>query len=221
MSTDGKILLWRTICELYLNSWPQNRFMINWIYIFTFFQARTMSYQQKVIENGNNSAAEDDPSRKTSLTSRPNIKELTHKQRNWFSSFEKNRSQEVVIFPSNLVMVPMVSFWFTNPFSRLWHQWIRCVVLPLKTITPRIYFPGVEGNVPVPPLKVSRPMPRLPRPPICSRRGIDVLWVPEAQRTQIQLRITFGIGKRARVRCLHLVATNLEGRPRCVRILDK
>ena len=48
-----------------------------------------MSYQQKVIENGNN---EDDP-RKTSLTSRPNIKELTHKQRNWFSSFEKNRSE--------------------------------------------------------------------------------------------------------------------------------
>ena len=73
--------------------------MINQIYIFfTYFQARTMSYQQKVIENGNNSAAEDDPSRKTSLTSRPNIKELTHKQRNWFSSFEKNRSQEVVIF---------------------------------------------------------------------------------------------------------------------------
>ena len=47
-----------------------------------------MSYQQKVIENGNN----EEELRKTSLTARPNIKELTHKQRNWFSSFEKNRS---------------------------------------------------------------------------------------------------------------------------------
>ena len=54
-------------------------------------QARTMSYQQKVIENGNN----EEELRKTSLTARPNIKELTHKQRNWFSSFEKNRSGEV------------------------------------------------------------------------------------------------------------------------------
>ena len=52
-------------------------------------QARTMSYQQKVIENGNN----EEELRKTSLTSRPNIKELTHKQRNWFSSFEKNRTE--------------------------------------------------------------------------------------------------------------------------------
>ena len=101
MTTHGKILLWMTICALYLNSWPQNRFMINRIYILAFFQARTMSYQQKVIENGNNSAAEDDPSRKTSLTSRPNIKELTHKQRNWFSSFEKNRSQEVRTYVFN------------------------------------------------------------------------------------------------------------------------
>ena len=50
-----------------------------------------MSYQQKVIENGNN----EEELRKTSLTARPNIKELTHKQRNWFSSFEKNRSGEV------------------------------------------------------------------------------------------------------------------------------
>ena len=48
-----------------------------------------MSYQQKVIENGNN----EEELRKTSLTARPNIKELTSKQRNWFSSFEKNRSE--------------------------------------------------------------------------------------------------------------------------------
>ena len=53
-------------------------------------KARTMSYTQKLIENGNNS--EDENSRKTSVT-KPNIKELTNKQRNWFSSFEKSRKE--------------------------------------------------------------------------------------------------------------------------------
>ena len=54
-------------------------------------KARTMSYTQKLIENGNNS--EDENSRKTSVTCKPNIKELTNKQRNWFSSFEKSRKE--------------------------------------------------------------------------------------------------------------------------------
>ena len=53
-------------------------------------KARTMSYTQKLIENGNNS--EDENSRKTSVA-KPNIKELTNKQRNWFSSFEKSRKE--------------------------------------------------------------------------------------------------------------------------------
>ena len=53
-------------------------------------KARTMSYTQKLIENGNNS--EDENSRKISVT-KPNIKELTNKQRNWFSSFEKSRKE--------------------------------------------------------------------------------------------------------------------------------
>ena len=54
-------------------------------------KARTMSYTQKLIENGNNSASEEENSRKTSV--KPNIKELTNKQRNWFSSFEKSRKE--------------------------------------------------------------------------------------------------------------------------------
>jgi hypothetical protein len=45
-----------------------------------------MSYQQKAFENG------EEELRKTSLASRPNIKELTNKQKNWFSSFEKSRN---------------------------------------------------------------------------------------------------------------------------------
>ena len=53
-------------------------------------KARTMSYTQKLIENGNNS--EDENSRKISVT-KPNIKELTNKQCNWFSSFEKSRKE--------------------------------------------------------------------------------------------------------------------------------
>ena len=100
-SAHGKILLWMPMRPLFEFLTAKSIHDKSNLHFFTYFQARTMSYQQKVIENGNNSAAEDDPSRKTSLTSRPNIKELTHKQRNWFSSFEKNRSQEVVIFPSN------------------------------------------------------------------------------------------------------------------------
>ena len=54
-------------------------------------KARTMSYTQKLIENGNNSASEEENSRKPSV--KPNIKELTNKQRNWFSSFEKSRKE--------------------------------------------------------------------------------------------------------------------------------
>ena len=50
-----------------------------------------MSYTQKLIENGNNSASEEESSRKPSV--KPNIKELTNKQRNWFSSFEKSRKE--------------------------------------------------------------------------------------------------------------------------------
>ena len=49
-----------------------------------------MSYTQKLIENGNNS--EDEKLRKNKVT-KPNIKELTNKQRNWFSSFEKSRKE--------------------------------------------------------------------------------------------------------------------------------
>jgi hypothetical protein len=49
-------------------------------------KSRTMSYQQKAFENG------EEELRKTSLASRPNIKELTNKQKNWFSSFEKSRN---------------------------------------------------------------------------------------------------------------------------------
>ena len=57
-------------------------------------KARTMSYQQNVIENGNN---EDGGPRKTSLGGpRPNIKELTNKQRNWFSSFERSKTNEPI-----------------------------------------------------------------------------------------------------------------------------
>ena len=48
------------------------------------------SYTQKLIKNGNNS--EDENSRKTSVT-KPNIKELTNKQRNWFSSFEESQKE--------------------------------------------------------------------------------------------------------------------------------
>ena len=60
-------------------------------------KARTMSYQQKVIENGNNEASEaTEGPRKTSVGPRPNIKELTNKQRNWFSSFERSKNNEPI-----------------------------------------------------------------------------------------------------------------------------
>ena len=64
-------------------------------------KARTMSYQQKVIENGNNEASEaTEGPRKTSVGNgagpRPNIKELTNKQRNWFSSFERSKNNEPI-----------------------------------------------------------------------------------------------------------------------------
>ena len=56
-----------------------------------------MSYQQKVIENGNNEASEaTEGPRKTSVGPRPNIKELTNKQRNWFSSFERSKNNEPI-----------------------------------------------------------------------------------------------------------------------------
>ena len=62
-------------------------------------KARTMSYQQKVIENGNNEdglGGSEGP-RKTSVGGpRPNIKELTNKQRNWFSSFERSKTNEPI-----------------------------------------------------------------------------------------------------------------------------
>ena len=56
-------------------------------------KARTMSYTQKLIENGEEEAG----GRKSSTSSlgcgsRPNIKEMTNKQRNWFASFEKSKN---------------------------------------------------------------------------------------------------------------------------------
>lgn len=51
-------------------------------------KARTMSYTQKLMENGD---TENSTDRKFSSGQKPNIKELTNKQRNWFSSFEKSK----------------------------------------------------------------------------------------------------------------------------------
>lgn len=59
-------------------------------------KARTMSYTQKLIENGDNGNSDDCNSASRRLSaSKANIKELTNKQRNWFSSFEKSRTPSI------------------------------------------------------------------------------------------------------------------------------
>ncbi len=122
-------------------------------------KARTMSYTQKLMENGsaNNHSDDSESARKLSTGPKPNIKDLTNRQRNWFSSFEKSRTPSTTDKP-------------TSPSSNSSTNGIEPIDSARRSSvkndsTPSSIAGSISGSVTPPQLPKSLPPDATPTPP--------------------------------------------------------